>query len=204
VQEFLKLLHRMPTDIGTALVFNGLANLTYKSRLPRRDDCLSHETYTNIQPTRLNHQSTVTELFREGRRLTHQPVSLVLDRDWVQELVCDVCQNQVIVGQTLGRVSAAEGVCGCGQAFRPVTRHEIPADFLWEPQDQNRAAEVGGELRLCDLGIPDWDILKLVTEDGTEHFWELSPLSESYRPALPRSDSSVGDDDRAPRGPDDE
>ncbi len=45
VQEALKLLHGLPVAAGSALVFNGVANQFYSTRLPRRDDCLSHETY---------------------------------------------------------------------------------------------------------------------------------------------------------------
>ena len=35
----------MPVAAGTALVFNGVTNQFYTTRLPFRDDCLSHETY---------------------------------------------------------------------------------------------------------------------------------------------------------------
>ncbi len=45
VQEALKLLHGMPVAAGSALVYNGVANQFYSTRLPFRDDCLSHETY---------------------------------------------------------------------------------------------------------------------------------------------------------------
>ena len=45
VQEALKLLHGMPVSAGSALVFNGVSNQFYTTRLPFREDCLSHETY---------------------------------------------------------------------------------------------------------------------------------------------------------------
>jgi adenylyltransferase/sulfurtransferase len=43
-QEALKIIHRLPVGAGEALVFNGVANQFYRTRLPRREDCLSHET----------------------------------------------------------------------------------------------------------------------------------------------------------------
>ena len=45
VQEALKLIHGLPVAAGSALVFNGVANQFYSTRLPFREDCLSHETY---------------------------------------------------------------------------------------------------------------------------------------------------------------
>ncbi len=45
VQEALKLLHGLPVAAGSAMVYNGVGNQFYSTRLPRREDCLSHETY---------------------------------------------------------------------------------------------------------------------------------------------------------------
>src|SRR5580693_8606567 len=45
VQEALKLIHGLPVAAGSALVFNGVTNQFYTTKLPFRDDCLSHETY---------------------------------------------------------------------------------------------------------------------------------------------------------------
>jgi adenylyltransferase/sulfurtransferase len=44
VQEALKLIHDMPVSAGEAMVFNGVSNQFYSTRLPHREDCLSHET----------------------------------------------------------------------------------------------------------------------------------------------------------------
>ena len=68
VQEALKLLHGMPVAAGSALVFNGVSNQFYSTRLPFRDDCLSHETYPKPIELELGCASTVHELFtRPGR-----------------------------------------------------------------------------------------------------------------------------------------
>src|SRR5262249_32286543 len=49
VQESLKLIHGLPVVAGSALVFNGVGNQFYTTRLPRRDDCLSHESYPEAE-----------------------------------------------------------------------------------------------------------------------------------------------------------
>ena len=64
VQEALKLLHGMPVAAGTALVFNGVANQFYSTRLPFREDCLSHETYPEPVELPLGRANTVQRAFR--------------------------------------------------------------------------------------------------------------------------------------------
>src|SRR5262249_50636271 len=68
VQEALKLIHGMPVAAGTAMVFNGVGNQFYTTRLPYREECLSHETYP--EPTRLavGRGGTAETLFAEARR----------------------------------------------------------------------------------------------------------------------------------------
>ena len=63
VQEALKLIHGLPVAAGTAMVFNGVSNQFYTTRLPFRDDCLSHETYPEPVELPLGHANTVAELF---------------------------------------------------------------------------------------------------------------------------------------------
>src|SRR5206468_1046038 len=55
VQEALKILHGLPVAAGSALVFNGVGNNFYTTRLPRRDDCLSHESYPPPEALDLGH-----------------------------------------------------------------------------------------------------------------------------------------------------
>ena len=64
VQEALKLLHGMPVAAGTALVFNGVANQFYSTRLPFREDCLSHETYPEPGRAALGHGEHGRRAFR--------------------------------------------------------------------------------------------------------------------------------------------
>ena len=68
VQEALKLLHGMPVAAGSALVFNGVANQFYTTRLPFRDDCLSHETYPEPIELPLGHGAPSPSSSRRPRR----------------------------------------------------------------------------------------------------------------------------------------
>ena len=58
VQEALKLIHGMPVAAGSALVFNGVTNQFYTTKLPFRDDCLSHETYPEPIELPIGHAAT--------------------------------------------------------------------------------------------------------------------------------------------------
>ena len=63
VQEALKLIHGLPVAAGSAMVFNGVTNQFYTTRLPFRDDCLSHETYPEPVELPIGNESTVADLF---------------------------------------------------------------------------------------------------------------------------------------------
>ncbi|MBL8889324.1 MAG: ThiF family adenylyltransferase [Planctomycetaceae bacterium] len=186
VQELLKLLHKLPTDSGTALVFNGFGNQSYKSKLPRRDDCLSHETYEPVIDSPLTHQATIGQLKEWSRPLAGSDISVVLDRDWVETLSCDHCLHQELVHRPALSVTLDEAMCKCGQVMRPQMRCEIPTTDEFEM------------LTLSSLGIADWDVLKLVSANGQEWYISLEPIEGTHRPALPCQDPLPPDVGRQP------
>src|SRR5262249_28591905 len=83
VQEALKLLHGLPVAAGSALVFNGITNQFYSTRLPRREDCLSHETYPEPVSLPLGRSATAAALFDAARATLAGPLTLSLERDLV-------------------------------------------------------------------------------------------------------------------------
>lgn len=175
VQEALKLLHQIPTDTGTALVFNGLANQFYKSRLPRRDDCLSHETYQPVHVSSISCRDSIATLLEQAGQELDTSVTLVLDRDFVKSLQCDSCSNTREVGCLALELSQKEAYCDCGQPMRPQMVSEITVDTL--PSDTP----------LDQLGIPERDILKLMDDQGQEFYWELAaPPSSTATETLPQ------------------
>ena len=56
------------------MVFNGVTNQFYTTRLPYREDCLSHETYPEPIPLPLGHSAPASALFDAARRDAVRPV----------------------------------------------------------------------------------------------------------------------------------
>jgi len=152
MQEALKLLHGLPVQAGAALVFNGVANNFYTTHYQRREDCLSHETYSEAIALPLSTESaTAQELFAVAKShfTSDQPLSLQLDRDLVIALHCN-CGNVRSIMQPQQLVSADEALCPkCGQTSQPEMIHGI---------DQSHAL---ASQKLASLGIPAYDIVRI-------------------------------------------
>jgi len=110
-QETLKLIHGLPVEAGTAMVFNGIANQFYKTRFQRRDDCLSHETYGDVQDVALGSSDSVEAFLQEvGAK------ELLLDRDLLISFRCGKCDVYREVLQPVVVTSLQEGKCEkCGE-----------------------------------------------------------------------------------------
>ncbi len=157
VQEALKLLHGLPPSDATAFVFNGVANKFYETRYPLRPDCLSHETYEDIVSIALTAEARASELLETA------DAQLVLDRDWVSALECKQCSIATSVERPLQSVQLSDATCvQCGQTMQPQTIHRVDAASPWA----NRT--------LQQLGIPDFDIVKIETAGGTRYY-QLKP-----------------------------
>jgi molybdopterin/thiamine biosynthesis adenylyltransferase len=150
VQEALKLLHGMPVAAGTALVFNGVANQFYSTRLPFREDCLSHETYPEPVELPLGRTNMVRELFEAVRPHLQGPLRLVLDRELVVAVDCPRCSWRGEVMRPRVRVKASEAICPqCNEPGRPgfVSAVEEDSPLVAEP--------------LSRVGIPPYDIVRI-------------------------------------------
>ncbi|MEQ8786041.1 MAG: ThiF family adenylyltransferase [Pirellulaceae bacterium] len=170
-QEALKLIHGMPTAEGSALVFNGVANRFYETKYPRREDCLSHDTYPEPIELPLTSADTAEELFAAARRALTAAggdapgdgeAVLQLDRDLVVSLRCETCQRDERVLRAMQSVGMAQAKCPqCGAQARPALAHEIV-------QGSELAA-----LPLASLGIPQYDIVRVATA-STENVFLLA------------------------------
>jgi molybdopterin/thiamine biosynthesis adenylyltransferase len=170
VQEALKLLHGLPVAAGSALVFNGVANQFYSTRLPFREDCLSHETYPEPQETGLSFQSRASELFDLAGAQLDGPLRLVLDRELVVLLDCPRCGWRREVMAPRAKVRAALANCpNCREPARPEFASQVE-------DDSPLAAEP-----LSRLGIPPYDILRI---DGAaeSRFFLLAADREDCHP----------------------
>ena len=159
VQEALKLIHGMPVAAGSALVFNGVSNQFYTTKLPFREDCLSHETYPEPTELAIGHQATAAELFAIAGETLGHPLTLALDRDLVTFVECPRCgwKNEVYRPRT--KVAMSEAECpACHEGGRP----EIVGSI-----------EEGTPLAdrpLAGLGIPAYDIVRVDGPAGTGFF----------------------------------
>lgn len=165
-QEALKLLHGFRDFAGKALVLSGMVNNFYTTAFPRREGCLSHETYPEAEPLPLTAGgSTATELFGLARRAfggdSGGGLRLALDRDLLLGLSCPDCGVDRRVMRPLALVSHREGTCeACGQVMRTELASEI--------------AEGSPEslLTLGVLGVPAYDIVR-VTRGNESRFFRL-------------------------------
>lgn len=154
VQEALKLLHDMPSSAGSALVFNGVSNQFYTTRLPLREDCLSHESYP--EPVRLDfsRDHTAGDLFDLVRPHLRGPLNLALDRELVVAIDCPRCGERREIMRPRTKVGLSESIClHCDQPALPEMTSIIAegSDLASNP--------------LTRLGIPPDDIIRI---DGSE------------------------------------
>lgn len=154
-QEALKLIHGMPVEPGMAMVFNGLTNQFYKSQLPFREDCLSHETYGPPAELDLSADHTVDELFAAAAPHLQSEAEwrLSLDRDLVIALDC-ACGHSREVMRPRTDVTHEEARCpNCGEVARPRLEHEVANANGW------------GGRKLSELGVPAYDMVRFVAGD---------------------------------------
>ncbi|MCO6457822.1 MAG: ThiF family adenylyltransferase [Pirellulaceae bacterium] len=171
-QEALKLLHGMPVSGGQALVYNGVANRFYNTSFPRRENCLSHETYPAAEELPLTSQHTADELFRMLAAGGAPAGTLALERDLVLAVECAGCDYRQEIMRPLHLVGLREAICpGCGQTARPVLEHNIPAGHPLAAH------------RLAELGVPPYDILRVVTDRGERFLLLAGDRPEVLDPA---------------------
>ena len=113
-------------------------------------------------------QSTVKDLFNavaqsfanEDNDPDLSSYRLILDRDFLIQLVCRSCDSNNQINQPLCKVGSRDGICQqCREPLQPDTTCEISFD-----------AELADQ-KLEVLGVPDYDIVKVT--DGKEAYFVL-------------------------------
>lgn len=170
-QEALKIIHEMPVDAGQIAVFNGVSNQFYKTRLPFREDCLSHETYPAWEDLDLGVEVTVDEFFRA---VGGEGAVLHFERDLLVDLYCPACDLRREVLRPLHSVKFEEGHCaGCGEVCQTEIIHELSSE-----------SPFGGK-SLKDMGIPPYEIVRVSSKDDTR-FYRLAGDREAVLGAFER------------------
>lgn len=151
-QEALKLIHGLPVEAGTAMVFNGVANNFYKTRYQRREDCLSHEQFGDSVDLPFGACNSATELFVHLRSMLEMagPLTLVLERDLVESVYCEACEIRTPILRPAFEVAARHANCpSCGSPSKPEICHLIT--------DESPLARHS----LLELGIPRYDLVRV-------------------------------------------
>ncbi len=150
VQEALKIIHGMPVAAGSALVFNGVANQFYSTKLPRREECLSHETYPEPTRVEFGNEAAASELFAEAGRSIEGPFVLPLERDVVTSITCPTCGWSVEIHRPRTTVKTSDATCpNCKQLARP--------EIVSAVEEGSTLADIP----LARLGIPAGDIVRV-------------------------------------------
>jgi adenylyltransferase/sulfurtransferase len=159
VQEALKLIHGLPVAAGSALVFNGVTNQFYTTRLPVRDDCLSHETFPEPVEVPIGREDPVSSLFEKARPTLDGQLSLALERDLVVSIECPRCGWRAEVLRPRTSVRQAEAICPtCREPGRPEIVHAIEEDSPL------------ARLPLARVGVPSYDIVRIDGESESGFF----------------------------------
>lgn len=157
-QETLKIVHGIPVTGGDALVFNGAANRFYRTSLPRRDGCLSHESYPPPVDLPLSaNDHTVSDLFAAVRDHAdlNGPLELRLPLDLVVSVRCDQCQVSHRIMRPRVVVSRDEAVCPeCRELGQIDVIHRVSDDSTMKEEPLRR------------LGIAPYDVLHIRTSDS--------------------------------------
>ena len=168
VQEALKLIHGLPVAAGSAFVFNGVTNQFYTTKLPFRDDCLSHETYPSAVELPLGNGVTLATLFEAARSTLAGPLALALERDLVVALDCPRCgwRAEVFRPRTRAGTVPEARKAGLSDAHCQEPLARAPK-WCTEIDDDS---PLGTTRTLADLGIPAYDIVRIDGAAGSGFF----------------------------------
>ncbi len=156
-QEALKLIHGMEVQPGVSFIFNGLTNDAYSTRLPIKDDCLSHDSLDEIITLPDAHAATTTlaDLLEIARTRLGKNARLFLGYDLVVALHCKHCGISAEIVMPLYTLTENQARCPtCGERRVP----DIVGEFTGK---EGRIVEQP----LDSFGIPPLAILTAYAGD---------------------------------------
>ncbi|XZE54943.1 HesA/MoeB/ThiF family protein [Planctomycetaceae bacterium SH139] len=162
VQEALKLLHGLPASESSAMVFHGMTNHVYRTQLPRREACLSHDSWEPpIDLPTVSVTDSLEKLLAEAGKIAQQPAQAVrLQRDLITALRCEPCQVDQALCQLRAMTASSQASCpNCQQTMSPEIVGRIDcqhSELLTKSLQQ--------------LGIPPADIVTIEFEQGAVPF----------------------------------
>ena len=151
-QEALKLLHKrddLPVLEGKGFFFNGLTHDSFTVKYQRKEDCLSHDTYENIEKTEWSvHKTLVLDVIERAEKDLGDGAVIELVRDFVHKAVCPECGKETIINKLLNSLKESDLYCNkCNDTcnFDIITTIGKDSPLC--------------EYTLSEIKIPDFDII---------------------------------------------
>jgi adenylyltransferase/sulfurtransferase len=145
-QEVVKLLHGLPTLLGSGFVFEGATHSSYTVTYPVNPDCRWHDDPAPIEAIDAGWDTPFETVWREAERVMGGVDAIELGREIVDELACVACGLRRSVLRVVDAVTEAEATCSrCGADSTPVFFHSIGLERL--PKTPR------------GIGLPRWDIV---------------------------------------------
>ncbi len=136
VQEMLKLLHKdrdLPVLAGKCYVFNGMTHDSYVVEYQRKEDCMSHDTYSDITEMNWSVDTTpLREILHDIRSDLGDKASMVFDREIATTGQCTKGHHTNLF-KPVNMLKGMDILCNCcGGEIRFSTTHSITGeeDFL--------------------------------------------------------------------------
>ena len=176
VQETLKLLDYKNwngrTLVSHEMIFNGTVGECMRVELVRRDDCLAHETISDDEivelPKASVEKTTFDALLKMVEKRLGKGASLELNFDIALTADCAYCHEKTPVLKPVGLYFQEHLVCEkCGNERTLNVFHVIN-------RKQTEVFEQIKHLKLATLNIPDFDILRGWSNDGSGLAFELT------------------------------
>lgn len=167
VQEAIKLLHqdvlrkdKVRSMAGRGFAFNGMTHDSYPIEYPRRDDCMSHDSYDLPAATPIGRETSFGDVLEQGAAALGADVVLELEHDVIVGLACTTCPSEEHPDLLLTRATAGIATCPTCDGERTIDlRHTIG------PEDERLLTLTPG-----DLELPLADVLTVRTMTERVHF----------------------------------
>jgi adenylyltransferase/sulfurtransferase len=129
VQEAVKLLHRDRLDAdfaGRGVAYNGITHDSYVVTYPRRDDCLSHDTYDFAEASVVPEHVTLGALLQQAHEELGDDAVLDFEHEIVTAMTCAACDETVSVMRPLDGLTVGAALCpACGDERRAELAHGV-------------------------------------------------------------------------------
>ena len=162
-QEAVKLLHRdrISQDFsGKGYVFNGLTHDSYVVDYPRRDDCMSHDTYALQGAVRIPAGATLGELLAQARDALGSDVVVEAEHEIVEAMECRACDAREVIARPLHALNVGAASCPTyGEGRSLVLTHQF------DERHPDLLSRTPGE-----IGLPPHDVVTARRGEERLHF----------------------------------